>query len=136
VHRALELSGDLGVAAGEEVDERGREAHAERGHRQQQHERQTAHGAKEALRRVFALALAHLHEHRQHGILHGAFGEQLPEHVRNRERDEEGVRDRACEDGGDGEIAQEAEQPAGERTRGHDARAPGDVPGLAHAFRF
>jgi hypothetical protein len=128
--RAVELPFDRSVAAREELDERRSEHDAEHAREHEDDERQAAERAEEAPRGLVALLLAHFVENGQNRVLCRALGEDLPEDVRNRERDEEGVGGRAREDRGDRLIAHEPEQAARERAGRNDPGPPSDAPVL------
>jgi len=63
----------------------------------------------------------------------GALGEELPERVRDHERDEERVRLAAREEARDHRVANVAEDAREERPRADDARAPDDLGALLAA---
>ena len=112
------------------MDDHRRKHHAEHGDGAQRGRHGAEHLFAEAAHRDGAVLVANAHRHRHEGGIERAFGEQAPEQVRNLQRREISVRQRArAQHGSDAGIAQEAEQA---RRQGGGADG-GDIARKGHA---
>jgi hypothetical protein len=127
-HRERELVRVPGEARGDQVDQDGRGDHADHGD-DEEREREDAHDSRgEEPRRVLALFLAPLAQHRDEGLRERALGEEAPQQVGDAERDEERVRRGAgAEVDRDQGVAQEPGDPRQQGHAAHRRRHPQQI---------
>ena len=122
-HGKIEGFGVGAHAARDREDEQGRGEDAEHARREDGETKDREDVLQKALRALGSVSLAHVREHRNEGLLKGAFGKETAQHVRQTKGHVEGVRRGGrAEVAGDQHVADHARDAAHEREAGDGER--------------